>query len=266
VIVMYGRRVRPVLVLWDVDYTLVYAGGSGRALYQIVLEELYGVELAVPITSMAGRTDASIALEMLTAAGQDGPTELRRFHQRLSARAPELADMVREHGFVLPGARAAVAAVARLGAENTVVQSLLTGNLRALARVKLDALGLTEHLDLDVGAYGDASQVRADLVPIARRNAAARYGVDFAGRATVIIGDTPHDIAAAVATGARSVGVATGEFSAQQLADSGADVALPDLADTGKVVAAILDGGSPRDDSQSRSGLRQETTGGPLAG
>jgi hypothetical protein len=54
--------VRPVLVLWDVDYTLVYAGGSGRALYELVLAELYGADLPVPLTSMAGRTDASIAL------------------------------------------------------------------------------------------------------------------------------------------------------------------------------------------------------------
>jgi phosphoglycolate phosphatase len=86
------------------------------------------------------------------------------------------------------------------------------------------------------------SQVRADLVPVARRNAAARYGIDFAGRATVIVGDTPHDVGAAVATGARAVGVATGEFSVQELADAGADVVLPDLVDTGTVITAILDG------------------------
>jgi phosphoglycolate phosphatase len=233
--------VRPLLVLWDIDFTLLYAGGTGRALYERVLAELYGEHAAMPITSMAGRTDTSIALEVLTAVGVDAAAELARFHQTLAARAPGIADMARERGFVLPGAREALAAVARHAADGTVVQSVLTGNLAALAAVKLSALGLTEYLDLAVGAYGDMSQVREDLVPIARRNATARYGADFAGRATVIVGDTPHDVTAAVATGARAVGVATGEFSMQQLADAGADVVLPDLADTETVVAAILD-------------------------
>jgi phosphoglycolate phosphatase len=234
--------VRPVLVLWDVDYTLVYAGGSGRALYELVLAELYGADLPAALTSMAGRTDASIALETLAAVGVDAPAELARFHHRLAARAPALADMVRERGFVLPGAREALAAVAGHRADGTVVQSLLTGNLPELAAVKLAALGLTDHLDLGVGAYGDVSHVRADLVPVARQNAAARYGADFAGRATVIVGDTPHDVAAAIAAGARAVGVATGEFSVQRLAESGADVVLRDLSDTDAVLAAIFDG------------------------
>jgi phosphoglycolate phosphatase len=233
-----------VLVLWDVDHTLLNAGWTGSTLYQAVLAELYGVQLTMPITSMAGRTDVSIALEVLTAAGVDAAAELPRFHRMLAARAAGFADMVRERGFVLPGAREALAAVARraAGGTGTVVQSLLTGNLPALATIKVSGLGLAEHLDLDVGAYGDVSERRADLVPVARRNAAARYGASFAGRATVIVGDTPHDVAAATATGARAIGVATGEFSMQQLADAGADVVLPDLADTGTVVAAILDG------------------------
>jgi phosphoglycolate phosphatase len=235
--------VRPLLVLWDVDYTLLYAGASGRALYEIVLAELYGAELSVPLTSMAGRTDASIALETLTAVGVDAAAELPRFHLMLAAQAPAIADLVRERGFVLPGAREALAAVAGHRTDGLVVQSVLTGNLPALAAVKLGALELTDHLDLDIGAYGDLSHVRADLVPVARQNAAARYGADFAGRATVIVGDTPHDVAAAVTAGARAVGVATGEFSVQRLAESGADVVLRDLTDTDAVVAAILDGG-----------------------
>jgi phosphoglycolate phosphatase len=232
--------VRPVLVLWDVDNTLVHAGNAGRALYQMVLADLYGVDGPVPITSMAGRTDTSIAIETLTAAGLDAPTELERFHRALAARAPEVAGLVRDRGCVLPGAREALAAVASLGA--LVVQSLLTGNLPALASVKLGALGLTEHLDLDIGAYGDVSPVRADLVPVARQNALTRYGADFAGRATVILGDTPHDVAAAVAASARAVGVATGQFSMRQLSDAGAEIVLPDLTATDSVVAAILDG------------------------
>ena len=236
---------QPVLVLWDVDHTLVRAGRAGQDLYEIVLAQLYGLDLPGQLTSMAGRTDTSIALEVLTAAGLDAQRELARFHAVMSARAPDVADRVRAEGIVLPGVRAALAAVARHAADGPVVQSLLTGNLLALARMKLHPLGLTEHLDLDAGAYGDVSPVRSDLVPVARQNAAARYRADFSGRATVLVGDTPHDIEAAVRASARGVGVATGRFSAAELASAGADVVLADLTDTDEVVTALLDGRSP---------------------
>jgi phosphoglycolate phosphatase len=229
-------------VLWDVDHTLVQGGRAGLAVYETVLAELYGVDLPGQLTSMAGRTDSAIALEVLAAAGLDAANELPRFHRALAERAPEVASMVREHGTALPGARQALAALAGYAANGPVVQSLLTGNILALALVKLEALGLTQHIDLDVGAYGDVSRVRADLVPVARQKAAARYGADFGGRATVLIGDTPHDVEAAAVAGARAVGVATGRFSERQLADAGADVVLPDLTDTACVVAAVLDG------------------------
>ena len=235
---------RPLLVLWDVDYTLVATDGVGRYLYEVVLAELYGLDLPGQLASMAGRTDSSIALEVLTAAGVPNPEgELSRFQDLLAARAPELADMLREQGRVLPGAAEAIATLAGLASIDggqPVVQSLLTGNIPALARVKLGALGLIEHLDLGIGAYGDVSQFRADLVPVARQNAARRYGADFSGSATVLIGDTPNDIEAAATTGARSVGVATGSFTTQQLTDAGAEVVLPDLSDSALVVRAVL--------------------------
>jgi phosphoglycolate phosphatase len=238
--------VQPLLVLWDVDYTLADTDGVGRHLYQIALAELYGLQMPRLIRSMAGRTDSSIALEVLTAAGITDPAaEIVRFQQVLGARAPDLEGMVHDRGKALPGAAEALAALAALAkpANGTrLVQSVLTGNIPALARVKLGGLGLTEHLDLGIGAYGDVSEVRADLVPVARRNAAERYGADFAGRATVLIGDTPSDVEAAAVSGARSVAVATGSFSAQQLRDAGADVVLADLTETEKVVSAVLDG------------------------
>jgi len=227
-------------VLWDVDYTLVAAGGVGSHLYRIALAELYGLDLPGNLRSMAGRTDTSIALEVLAAAGVPEPaSQVGLFQDRLAALTPGLAGMVREQGRVLPGADAALAALAA-ASSRPVVQSLLTGNIPALARMKLAALGLADHLDLSVGGYGDVSEFRADLVPVARRRAAERYQADFAGRATVLVGDTPSDIEAATQSAARSVGVATGSFSMQQLADAGADIVLPDLTDTSAVIRAVL--------------------------
>ncbi len=235
-------------MLWDVDYTLVAAPG-GAELYRLALAELYGLPLPTGLQSMAGRTDSAIALEVLSLAGvPDAEAEVPRFQAVLARLAPRAHEIVRDRGRVLPGAAAAIAALANhagrpaLTGDDRVIQSLLTGNIPAMARVKLSALGLTAHLDLDIGGYGDVSRIRADLVPVARRNAAARYGGDFAGRATVLVGDTPSDIEAAVAHGARSVGVASGQFTELQLAEAGADEVLPDLADTDKAVNAIITG------------------------
>jgi phosphoglycolate phosphatase len=241
--------VRRLLVLWDVDYTLIDSDGVGRELYEAVFGEMFGGDMPQP-GSMAGRTDRAIAVEVLTLAGVDEPRgRVDEFHRLMAARAPGLADLVVERSRVLPGAGEAIAALAQLGESGVsgesgdghgVVQSLLTGNIRPLAEVKLGPLGLTEHLDLDAGAYGSTHEVRAELVHEARRNAARAYTGDFGGDATVIVGDTPLDVEAALATGARAVGVATGRFTVSELAAAGAHAVLPDLADTGLVVAAIL--------------------------
>jgi phosphoglycolate phosphatase len=232
--------VRRLLVLWDVDYTLIDSDGVGRELYRAVFGEMFGRDFPQP-GSMAGRTDRAIALEVLTLAGVDNPRQhVDEFHRLMAIRAAGMADLVVERARVLPGAAEAIAALARLGDGDGVVQSLLTGNIRPLAEVKIGPLGLTEHLDLDAGAYGSTHEVRAELVHLARRNASRAYRADFGGEATVVVGDTPLDVEAALTTGARAVGVATGAFTVGELAAAGAHAALPDLADTGLVVAAIL--------------------------
>ena len=239
----YGRVVRGRLVLWDVDHTLLDAGGAGVALLKKAFTELFGCPF--PATPpMAGRTDRAIELEILSRAGlADPPAQLPAFQRLVAGLAPEFGELVRSGGRVLPGAAEALAAVAALARGSTgPVQSVLTGNLRAIARVKLAALGLDRFLDLRVGAYGDDHEIRADLVPLARASAAAAYRADFSGDATVLIGDTPLDVEAARLTGARSVGVASGGFTAAELAAAGADVVLPDLADTPAVLAAVLPG------------------------
>jgi phosphoglycolate phosphatase-like HAD superfamily hydrolase len=231
--------VRRLLVLWDVDYTLIDSNGIGRELYQTVFGEMFGPDMPQP-GSMAGRTDRAIVAEVLTLAGLDDPRQhVDAFHRLMAAHSAGLADRVAQRVRILPGAAEAMAALARLDGRG-VVQSLLTGNIRPLAEVKLGPLGLTEHLDLDAGAYGSTHEVRAELVHEARRNASRAYRADFGGDATVIVGDTPLDVEAALATGARAVGVATGAFTVGELAAAGAHAVLPDLADTDLVVAAIL--------------------------
>jgi phosphoglycolate phosphatase len=232
--------VRRLLVLWDIDYTLVNARGVGSELYTRVFTELYGRPLPQP-GSMAGRTDRAIAREVLALAGLDGlDQQLLVFQAALNDTAPAFAARARQVVTALPGASATLAGLAELAPGQGPVQSLLTGNIRPMAEIKLAAAGLTRHLDLEVGSYGDLHEIRAELVAPARDAAAAAYAEDFGGTATVLIGDTPLDVAAALATGARAVGVATGHFSTADLAAAGAHAVLPDLTGTAAVVSAIL--------------------------
>jgi phosphoglycolate phosphatase len=246
-------------VLWDVDGTLLNAGGVGGDLYSVVFLQLFGrpLETTAP---MAGRTDRAIILETLTLAGVPEPRRhVDPFVAGLAAQAPTVRTLVAARGRALPGAAAALAALA----SGRVHQSVLTGNVRAVAEAKLAALGLRDPLDLCIGAYGDDNEDRAELVHVARRRAAAaheRSGVaGFGGRGTVVIGDTPLDIAAALAAGARAVGVATGPFSVAELCAAGADVVLPDLADTRLVMDALLS-------RLRRSGVRLRGAAGRGAG
>ena len=219
------------LVLWDVDYTLLSADGLGTRLYEVVFRQMFGRELPA-VAPKAGRTDRAIVADTLALAG------VPRGHvdSFLAALEQVAADgAVPGPVRALPGAAAAIAAAAAAGLR----QSVLTGNVRSLAALKLRRAGLGEHLDLDAGAYGDTHEVRAELVTVARRAASQAYGTSFDGPATVLVGDTPLDVAAALATGARAVGVATGSFLAADLVAAGAHAILPDLTDAGLVLDAI---------------------------
>jgi phosphoglycolate phosphatase len=224
------------LVLWDVDYTLVSANGLGTRLYEVVFREMFGREL-IAVAPKAGRTDRAIIADTLALAGVSR-SEVDAF---LLALARTAADgTVRGQVRPMAGASDAVAALAAAG----IRQSVLTGNVRPLAALKLGRAGLGDHLDLDVGAYGDAHEVRAELVAVARSAAREAYGTDFPGSSTVLIGDTPLDVEAALAAGARVVAVATGSYPAADLA--GAHVVLPDLTDPARVLAAVTGGACSR--------------------
>ena len=224
-----------ILVLWDVDHTLVDAAGIGRAAMELAFTRVFDQ----PPTSwpgMAGRTDRAIVLDVLRAHGL--PVEdvyLETYRSAAEAAFQELAGDLAAQGRALPGAREALVA---LGAE-PVVQSLLTGNIRRFAELKLTTFGLIEHVDMEIGGYGWAHPVRAYLVDVARVAAAERHGRTFPGRATVLVGDTPLDVEAALASGAAVVAVATGRYSAADLEAAGAHVVLADLTGTSDVLSAI---------------------------
>jgi phosphoglycolate phosphatase len=228
-------------VLWDIDGTLVQAGEVGRDIFSEAFAVVVGREpdeAAARMLAMAGRTDLEIALEFLANHEvADGERHLPAFTEALVAALATKEARIRELGRALPGAEAALAA---LGAVPGVVQSLLTGNVQPNALVKLAAFGLDRYLDFEVGGFGSDHRHRPSLVGVARRKARRKYGAGFDGAATVLVGDTPLDVAAGRDGGARVVAVATGPYGVDELRAAGADAVLDDLRDTEATLAAIL--------------------------
>lgn len=223
------------LVLWDIDGTLVRAGGAGRDAFAAAFEEVVGRAPAPDLVPMGGRTDHEIALAILELEGiEQGEHHLPAFDSALRSSLAALEDEMRAKGHACPGAAEVLAELDRRG----VRQSLLTGNIEPNAALKLAAFGLGAELDFEIGAYGSDHRVRPELVGIAREKARAKYGREFD---LVLVGDTPLDIAAARAGGAAVVAVATGTYAADALGD--ADTVLEDLTDTAAAVEAILGAG-----------------------
>jgi phosphoglycolate phosphatase-like HAD superfamily hydrolase len=222
-------------VLWDIDHTLIELRRFHYALYSAAFAETFG---RVPnnLPDMSGRTDRESSTRLLQAHGIDATEETLKLlwvelARQLEARKAELPNV----GHITDGAEAALRAISR----TDLYQSVLTGNLRVLAEGKLAAFGLTAYLDLDIGAYGEDGTQRSELVAVARARLLAKRRATVAPAETVLIGDTPLDIKAARDSGARVIGVATGRSSADVLADSGADIVLPDLAQTEVVTKAL---------------------------
>jgi phosphoglycolate phosphatase len=225
------------LVLWDVDHTLMETGGVGAELFRAAFEQATGSPVQSPVT-VTGRTEPAIFREAAERQAIAWSQELLDRYALLLARGyQERAGEMARRGRALPGAAQAVAALGRV---STVVQSVLTGNLRPVAQTKLETFGLDAGLDLDVGAYGSDDTVRARLVGIAQARADRKYQACFGREATVLVGDTPGDVQAGHEGGARVVAVASGRNTAEELSQAGADVVLPDLQDTGRVLSVIL--------------------------
>lgn len=225
----------PLLILWDIDHTLVSIKGVSRDIYARAFEHVVGRPME-HLADMTGRTEEAIIRETLKLNDVDPSASFDAFYTALGEAARSLEDQMREHGSALPGAAEAVATFARDG----VVQSVVTGNIKSIAMTKLEAFGLDEPIDFEVGGYGDDGSDRAVLVRAAIERAEMKYSHGFTAKHAVVIGDTPHDVRGALDNGALAVAVATGSSTLDELATAGADVVLPDLLDLAKVEAACL--------------------------
>ncbi|MET7874285.1 HAD family hydrolase [Streptomyces cyaneofuscatus] len=227
------------IVLWDIDHTLIENAGVSKEIYAAAFTALAGRVPAEPART-EGRTDRLIMRDMFQRNGLAEP-DWASVEKALADAGEARLHTLSLRGTVLPGVREVLK---EASVRSSWVSSVLTGNIADNARVKVAAFGLDSLLDLAVGAYGADALQRPDLVAVARERAERLRGAPD-GVPVVLVGDTPRDVEAALATGSEIIAVASGVHSTQELADAGARTVLPDLMDTSRVLG-ILDALSAR--------------------
>lgn len=230
--------VKPTVLLFDIDGTLITTGGAGRFALERAFAEVHGRADACNHFRFDGMTDRAIVRGGLRALGEpETPESIDRVISRYVAiLEEEIARVPADRYFLHRGMLNALdAAAARPG----FALGLGTGNIKDGARVKLSRVGL--HQRFDFGGFGCDAEDRAELIGIGARRGAERLGVPLAECRVVIIGDTPKDVSAALAIGGECVGVGTGSFSPSDLQACGARYAFDTLDQEG-AIEALLDG------------------------
>jgi phosphoglycolate phosphatase len=232
----------PRLILWDIDGTLVRVGDIGAVIFDVAIERRFGRPPSSRVV-MSGKTDPQIVLEYLTAFDiPDAHTHLPAILDDIETELAAQAQAIGTQGTVLPGV---AELLARFDADDDVVQTVLTGNIAANARVKLAAFGLDRWLHLDMGAYGSDHADRTELVPIARRKVEEAMGLTFTADEIWVVGDAPNDLACARAAGVRCLLVATGRPTYDELRALQPDALRRDLSDVDAIDALLTPSSSP---------------------
>jgi len=228
------------LVLFDIDGTLLTTGGAPRRAISRALREIFQIDDGLDglsRSSFAGKTDPEIILAIL--ARNSYPLEkmddsLSLFFKRYTeALKEELPGETRAR--LHPGLKELLQSLKSSG---KAFLSLLTGNIREGAQIKLDHFGLAPFFSS--GSFGSDSRDRGDLPAIAVRRVFELTGQRFKDKDVVIIGDTFDDLKVSRLFGAKAILVATGFYPYDELARAGPDCLFRDFSDTPKVVEAIL--------------------------
>jgi phosphoglycolate phosphatase-like HAD superfamily hydrolase len=210
--------------LFDIDGPLLASGGAGKAALESAFTEDFNVSLRTHVT-YSGRTDRAIARDLLRMHDIDDTFDnWQKLQIGYLARLPDSLD--RHQGRVLPGI---LPLLRELQQRAEITIGLLTGNVRAGARVKLGHYGLFEHFAF--GGFGDHHFDRDDVAREAFTAVKTHLGPHATPRSVWVIGDTPLDVQCARAIGAQVVAVATGIHTYEQLQASSPDLTLHDLSD-----------------------------------
>jgi phosphoglycolate phosphatase-like HAD superfamily hydrolase len=211
-------------VLFDIDGTLLVTGGAGAVAWQRAFRELHGIDANIEEHTHAGMTDPEIAeIVFREVIGRDGSEAERA--EAIAGYLSHLEDAVNESsGYrVMPGIEELLPRLVECG----VLLGLVTGNIEAAAQIKLARADLNHFFAF--GGYGSDSRDRTELTKRAVERGGVVAGSPLDLEETIGVGDTPRDVEACHGAGIRLVGVATGSYSVEQLAEVGADWPLADV-------------------------------------
>ena len=226
---------RPTVLLFDIDGTLITTGNAGRRSIERAFAELHGRGDACNF-SLSGMTDRAIVRKALVHIGVTVSEDaidavIERYLENLAHEVPRVAEADYR---VFPGMREAVEAA--VGLERVAV-GLGTGNVVRGAQLKLERVGLYRHFSF--GGFGSDAEDRTELIRVGASKGARRLGVPVEACRVVVIGDTPKDVDAALGAGAECIGVGTGNFRAEALRAAGAHVAFDDFSAPGALDALL---------------------------
>lgn len=226
---------KPTVLLFDIDGTLITTGGAGRRAMERAFEVAHRRADALSAVRLDGMTDRLIARMGLRAIGaEDSEAAIDRLLEAYLGVLQEEVARVEDARYRL---HAGMSAALDAAEQARCAVGLGTGNLREGARVKLARVGVWHRFAF--GGFGDDHEDRAALIRRGAERGAEALGVRLEAARVVIIGDTPKDVAAAKAMGAESIGVGTGGFTAAQLEESGATWSFDTLAVQGAIDALL---------------------------
>ena len=224
--------IRPAVLLFDIDGTLLLAGGAGRRAMELAFDDLHGRPDVISGVDFRGMTDGPLLRGALSAIGQpsDAASIARVVELYLSYLEETVASA--EDFRVLPGVPELLA---ELAPRSHLALGLGTGNIERGARIKVERAGLNHYFAF--GGFGSDADERADLLRLGAERGAERLSLPLTECRVVVIGDTPRDIAGAHAIGAESVVAATGGHTLAELQAAEPTAAFEDLVDPGALAA-----------------------------
>ena len=215
-----------IAALFDIDGTLIITGGAGAAAWRLAFDELYGIPADIGEFTDTGMTDPDVGHKTFAAVVGHEPSRAelgKLMERRLHHLYQTVADS--DDYRVLDGVEELLPRMLEEG----YLLGLVTGNVEAAAHIKLHRARLNRYFSF--GGYGSDSTDRGELTRMALRRAAVVSGGSVTPDQAFVVGDTPHDVAAAHAAGVPCVGVASHHYTAEQLRAGGADWVIDSLAE-----------------------------------